>query len=274
MMPTAGSLNSTRRPHLEIHRVAIQNPESEDSALIGVSYVLKEEEQLAQIWNAQDRAIYERRTRETKERINRLRQILEQLRAQTDTLWERFVTLTLERILSGQLREFIDEVESDIQGLSQYLVEADCEIDRLRADLQERRRGLEERIALLEPLAHRTSTQNYLALMMGRVEGLEAYLLGRKDVTPETGELHYRRHTTLPNDLLYLRVRLLTTRIAITASNRSKQLAELDTELAALLPEVERLKTELAPLMTRFEGVSNLSRYWIAYLDITVPKNG
>ena len=126
-----------------------QTPEGEDGALIGASYVLKEEEQLAQIWNAQDRARHERRSRETGERIGSLRQHLEQLRAQTDTLWERFVTLTLERILSDQLREFLDEVELEIHDLSQGLVEADCEIDRLRADLQERRRGLEERLAML-----------------------------------------------------------------------------------------------------------------------------
>ena len=68
-------------------------------------------------------------------------------------------------------------------------MEADCEIDRLRADIQERRRGLEERLALLEPLAHRTSTQNHLGMMLSRVEGLEAYLLGKKDVTPEAYEL-------------------------------------------------------------------------------------
>ena len=246
----------------------------DDGAPGGLSYVLREEAQLAQVWTAQDRAEYGRNIREIADRFQATRQRLDGVRNQIDTLWERFIILTLERILSGQLREFLDEIDADLENVSPQLIELDCEIDRLRAHIQERRRWLGEKTAVLEPLAHRTSTQNYLALMMGRVEGLEAYLLGRKDVAPESGELHYRRHTTLPNDLLYLRVRLLTTRIAITASNRSKQLAELDTELAALLTEVERLKTELAPLMTRFEGVNNLSRYWIAYLDITVPKNG
>ena len=245
--------------------------EVDDGAPGGLSYVLREEAQLAQVWTAQDRAEYGRNIREIADRFQATRQRLDGVRNQIDTLWERFIILTLERILSGQLREFLDEIDADLENVSPQLIEIDCEIDRLRAHIQERRRWLGEKTAVLEPLAHRTSTQNYLALMMSRVE---TCLLGRKDVAPETGELHDRRHTTLPNDLLYLRVRLLTTRIAITASNRSKQLAELDTELAALLPEVERLKTELAPLMTRFEGVSNLSRYWIAYLDITIPKNG
>jgi len=72
--------------------------------------------------------------------------------------------------------------------------------------------------------------------------------------------------------LLYLRVRLLTTRIAITASNLCKQLGELDKDLAGRLPDIEHLKTELAPLMTRFEAIGESSRYWIAYLDIVVPK--
>ena len=159
-----------------------------------------------------------------------------------------------------------------MHSLSQGLVEADCEIDRLRADIQERRRGLEERLTLLEPLAHRTSTQNHLGMMLSRVEGLEAYLLGKKDVTPEAYEMHYKRHTTAPGDLLYLRIRLLTTRVAITAANYSRQLSELSFELTALLPEIERLKTDMATLMTRVECVSDLSRYWLAYLDIATTK--
>ena len=33
---------------------------------------------------------------------------------------------------------------------------------------------LKEKITVLEPLAHRTSTQNHLSMMLARVEGLEA----------------------------------------------------------------------------------------------------
>ncbi|HHW75586.1 MAG TPA: hypothetical protein GX399_00890 [Xanthomonadaceae bacterium] len=242
--------------------------ETDDNAAAGMSYVLREEEQLAQVWSARDRVEHERSVRDSIERIGGLRRQLEGLRAQTDPIWERFVTLTLERLLSEQLREFLDGIDSEIQGLSQRSVEMDCEIDRLRAYIQERRRGLEEKIALLEPLAHRTSTQNHLNMMLARVEGLEAYLLGKKDVAPEAYNLHYRRHTTAPGDLLYIRIRLLTTRVAITAANRSKQLSEFDLELAALLPETERLKAELAVLLARVECMSELSRYWLAYLNI------
>ena len=84
--------------------------------------------------------------------------------------------------------------------------------------------------------------------------------------------MHYKRHTTAPGDLLYLRIRLLTTRVAITAANYSRQLSELAFELTALLPEIERLKTDMATLMTRVECVSDLSRYWLAYLDIAPTK--
>ncbi len=246
-------------------------PETDEAMIAGISYVIKEEEQLAKVWSTQDRAEHMRSVRESVELACSLRQRLEKLRVQPDSVWERFVTLTLERALSEQLREFLDEIDLEIQGSSQQLVEVDCEIDRLRARVQERRRCLEEKIAVLEPLAHRTSTQNHLSMMLARVEGLEAYLLGKKDVAPEAYEMHYKRHTNASGDLLYLRVRLLTTRIAIIASNRSKQLSEFDVALATLLPEVEQLKADLAALTARIECMSELSRYWLAYLDIAIP---
>jgi hypothetical protein len=242
--------------------VETQPPETDDGSPVGMSYVLREEAQLEQVWSAQDHAEHRRNTRAFITQIGGLVQSLDRLRSRVDTLWERFVTLTLERILSEQIRGF----------LSQQSVEADCEIDRLRAHLRENRRVLEDKIALLEVLAHRTSTQNHLNMMLARVEGLEAYLLGKKDVAPEAFDLHYKRHTTAPSDLLYLRVRLLTTRIATMAANRGKQLGDLDAELAALLTDAERLKTDLAALLIRIECMSELSRYWLAYLDIAVEK--
>jgi cell division septum initiation protein DivIVA len=256
----------------ETHRVETPASETDDSATAGMSYVLREEEQLAQVWSDGDRAEHERSVRDGIDRIGGIRQLVEGLRAQSDSIWERFVTLTLERLLSEQLREFLDQIDTEILALSQQLVEADCEIDRLRARVQERRRWLEEKIAVLEPMAHRTSTQTHLNMMLARVEGLEAYLLGKKDVAPEAYDFHYKRHTTLPGDLLYIRVRLLTTRVAIAASTRSKQLSEFDAELAALLPEADRYKAELAALLTRVECMSELSRYWLAYLDIAHEK--
>ncbi len=240
--------------------------------LAGMSYVLKEEELLVKTWSAQDRAEHVRSVRESVELASSLRQRLEKLRARTDSVWERFVTLTLERALSGHLRQFLDEIDLEMQGASQQLVEMDCEIDRLRARVQERRRCLEEKIAVLEPLTHRTSTQNHLSMMLARVEGLEAHLLGKKDTAPEAGEIHDKRQTNVSSDLLYLRVRLLTTRIAIFASSRSKQLSDFDVELITLLPEVERLKADLATLVARIECMNELSRYWLAYLDIAVPE--
>ncbi|MBL8251249.1 MAG: hypothetical protein JNK31_06250 [Candidatus Competibacter sp.] len=246
--------------------------EADDGAIIGLSYVLKEQEQLARVWSDEDRADHERAFRENGERAGAIRQSIEGLRAGADSVWERFVTLTLERLLSEKLREFLDEIDSEIVALSQQMVEADCEIDRLRARVQERQRGLEDKIALLEPMAHRTSTQTHLNMMLARVEGLEAYLLGKKDVAPEAYDLHYKRHTTLPGDLLYIRVRLSTTQVAVAASNRSKQLAELVAEWGNLLLELDRCKAELAVLMNRVDCMSDLSRYWVAYLDVARDK--
>ncbi|MBK8182089.1 MAG: hypothetical protein IPK63_03890 [Candidatus Competibacteraceae bacterium] len=242
--------------------------ETDDGVMAGMSYVLKEEELLAQVWNNSDRIEHERSARDAIERLGRVRQLVEEVRTQADSIWERFITLTLERLLSQQLREFLDQIDLEIMNLSQQMVEADCEIDRVRARVKERRRVLSEKIAILEPMAHRTSTQTHLNMMLARVEGLEAYLLGKKDVAPESYNFHYKRHTTLPGDLLYIRVRLLTTRVAIEASTRSKQLSELDAELAALVPEADRNKAELVTLITRIECMSELSRYWLAYLNI------
>jgi cell division septum initiation protein DivIVA len=242
--------------------------EQDENAVVGMSYVLREEAQLAQVWSDSDRIEHERSVRENNERLGRVRPLIETLRIQSDLIWERFITLTLERVLSQQLHAFLDEIDTAISGLSQHMVEAECEIDRIRSQVQKRRRVLEEKIAILEPMAHRTSTQTHLNMMLARVEALEAYLLGKKDVAPEIYNFHYKRHTTLPGDLLYMRVRLLTTRVAIEASTRSKQLSELSSELNTLLIEADRSKAELMNLATRLECMSELSRYWLAYLNI------
>ena len=247
-------------------------PQLDEVMLAGMSHVLKEEDLLAKTWSAQDRAEHALSVRESVEQTGNLRQRLGRLRARTDSVWERFVTLTLERALSGQLRQFLDEIDLEMQESSQQLVELDCEIDRLRARVQERRRCLEEKITVLEPLAHRTSTQNHLSMMLARVEGLEAYLSGKQDAAPEAGETHDKRQTNVSSDLLYLRVRLLTTRIAIFASSRGKQISDCDTELVSLLPEIERLKADFAVLAARIDSMNELSRYWLAYLDIAVPE--
>ena len=77
--------------------------------------------------------------REIIDRLGGVRQLVEVVRIRSDSIWERFITLTLERLLSNQLREFLDGVDVQILALSQQMVEADCEIDRLRARVQKRR---------------------------------------------------------------------------------------------------------------------------------------
>jgi hypothetical protein len=254
-------------PALETLRVETDSMQTQGD--VTLSYGFKEEALIAETWSAQDRAAHEQGVREILDRIVGLRQNLEPLRARTDTLWERFSTLALERVLSGQLREFLDALDLELHELDQQLVGTDCEIDRLRTGVRERQRVLEEKMAVLEPLAHRTTTQSHISMMLSRVEGLEASLLDKKDLAPDESERHDQRDATLPGDLLYVRVRLLTTRIAIIASNRSKHLSELSAGLAALLPDVERVKADMATLLTRADCIRDLSRYWLAYLDIT-----
>ena len=239
----------------------------------GDSYALKEEAQLAQIWNVPDQTEHERALQEITQRFSEARRHFEEIRVRVDTAWEQFITLTLERIFSDHLREFIDKIGEEMQNLVQQMTEVDCEMGRIRARLHDRRRVLAEKTALLEQLAHRTSSQNHLGMMLARVEGLEAYLLGRKDVPKQSYELHYKRHTNAPDDLLYLRVRLLTTRVATLAANRSRYLGELDTKLLESLLEVEQFKVELATVTARIECVSEVACYWLAYLDIATETD-
>lgn len=251
----------------------IHPPETNETMIASLSYVLREEDDLAKIWNDQDRTTHLRGVRESIELSSNLHQRLEKLQVWIDGVWERFVTLTLERALSKQLREFLDEIDLETQELNQKLVEMDCEIDRLRVRVQEQRRWLEEKSAALEPLIHRASTQNHLNMMLSRVEELETHLLSKKDVVLNIDELHdHKRYSSASSDLLYLRVRLLTTRVAVIASSHGKQLSECDAELVALLPDIGRLKTDLVGLTARIECISELSRYWLAYLDIALPE--
>ncbi len=243
--------------------------ETADGATTGLSYLIREEEQLAQVWTVQDRAECEQHIQDIANQFTAARQCLEELRVQTDTLWERFTMLALERILSGQLREFLDELDAELYELNPQLIEMDCTIDRLRVSVQEQRRTLGKKIIMLETLTHRTSSLNHINMMLGRLEGLEAHLPGRPEISPEVSERHQRRQTSLPGDLLYLRVRLLTTRLALIASNQAKQLSAFDAELMVLLPDVQHLKVDLGALATRIDCISGLSRYWLAYLDLT-----
>lgn len=244
--------------------------ETVDGAMTSLSYLRREEEQLAQVWTVQDRTECEQHIQNIAEQFSAVRQRLEELRSQTDTLWERLIMLTLERILSGQLREFLDELDTELYEVNPQLIALECAIDRLRIGVQEQRRALEEKIIALETLAYRTSSLNHLNMMLGRLEGLEAHLLGRQEEAfPEGSEQQQHRQTSLPGDLLYLRVRLLTTRLALIASNQARQLSAFDSKLMILLPDVERLKVDLGALTSRIECINGLSRYWLAYLDLT-----
>ena len=155
--------------------------ETDDGAQVGLSYARKEETLLEQAWLEQDYAQYEQDVQKITGQSVRVRQSLDVLRTQIDPIWEQFATLALERIRSDRLRDFLDEIDNELRRLNLALVEVNCELDRNRARVQERRRWLEAKQTALEALAHRTSTLNHINMMLSRVEGLETYLLGKPE---------------------------------------------------------------------------------------------
>jgi len=55
----------------------IPNAETDDGMTAGMSYVLREEGQLAQVWGEGDRAEHERNLRDTIDRLGGIRQLVE-----------------------------------------------------------------------------------------------------------------------------------------------------------------------------------------------------
>ncbi len=247
----------------------------ESSTTSSISCVLKEEMQLAHAWSARDQMEHDHGEREIADRLIATRYRLENLRARVDVIWERFITLSLDRIISQQLRAFLDELDGETQDLVVMITELDCEIDRIRVRVQDRQRALAQKTAQLEPLAHRAFIEAHFNMMLGRVEGLESCLSGLKvkEQTPQPSDLQDRLHTRAPGDLLYLRIRLLTTRIAVKAANLCRHLVDLDAQLATSLLNIEQLKTLLTPLATRIECLAEQARYWLLYLEIYSPQD-
>lgn len=244
------------------------NPPSlpEAGALPSLSFVTREEERLSQTWSARDQADHEQGMRRCSEELLELRQRLEAWRTQTGILWERILTLTLERVRVGGLDRFLEETSLELHGLDQRLAEVECALDRLYLSLRQRRQLLAEKISAINPLASRGGLKEHINLMVERVGWLESHLVAWSTPTAEADS------ALSPEDvskaLLYLRVRLLTTRLDILAADLSRQLSMRDAELAALLPDLERLRIDLTALLARISSMQELARYWLAYLSI------
>lgn len=217
-----------------------------------------------ELWSARDQVAHEQTLGVIDADLAALHTRCAALRQRIEPLWERFLTLSLEQILAHQVHAFLEPLLDAVQEVNVALVAVDCELDRLRRRISEQQRLLDEWVTQLEPLAHRTSTQSHLGMMLARVERLEAALYGGGPLAAEQ----------LAIDLRYLRIRLRTTRAALEAANDNAQLRGLAAATTARLPEAESLKAEVAALTARGECLSELCRYWLMYLQITGLADG
>ncbi len=227
----------------------------------------EQERQLEQIWSEQDRHEHHQKMRAFEETIVSLRSRIDPIRVPADTLWDQFVSLALEKILKQQLEPFLERLQLEAEALNVEMTETSNGMDTLLAKITEYQRTLDDKVKALGIMAHPISTENHLSMMISRVVGLEAYLLGKQPGKLDTHENHLKkRDTTVPNDLLYLRVRLVTTRFAVIAAQKCKQVADTALELHDLLARVERLKAELTIIMTRMACFHDQTEYWSAFM--------
>ena len=242
------------------------HPEVSTGTLSTLAFVSHEEEWLSRTWSAQDQADHEHAVRRCGEELADVRQRLEALRITTGLLWERLLTLALERIRTGGLGALLEDTSLELHGLDQRLAETECALDRLRVSLHQRRQRLAEKIASINPLTQRSSLQEHINLMVERVDQLENHLAALRQPVAKSGDLPATDAAS--EALMYLRVRLLTTRLDILAADLSRQLGARDAELTALWPDLERLRMDLAALLARISTLQELTRYWLAYLAV------
>lgn len=242
------------------------SPEPEDT-------LSEEERRLEQVWSEQDRQDYRRKVLAFEEVINELKAQIEEVRAQGDNLWDRFVSLALEKMMKQNLRDFLEDLQGEADTLTPLLTETTARIDKLTADIAGYQRLLGKKAALLESMTHRISTYNHLNMMIARIAGLEEHLLGKKQTarTAAQDEVPRRLEVNVPSDLLYLRVRLRTTRSASLAARYSKEANETQPALYSLLFRADRLRAELMTVATRMACLHDQAEYWQAFLEM--PDN-
>jgi len=236
----------------------------------GDSFLIEQQKQLEQDWSDQDLQQHNATIRALDDAVVNLRAEIDSVRARTDTVWDHFVSLGLASILKQDGKAFLTEVLTKSADLASAIVEVTSNRDKLMRQVADYRQCLDRKIAQLEAKAHRISTQNHLSMMLSRISGLEAYLLGRKcDYSVAAKEAGPRkRSSNVPSDLLYLRVRLWTTHLAVLSSRKNKEVIDARESLDRLRCSIERLRTELAGIETRFACLTDLLEYWLAYLEI------
>lgn len=232
-----------------------------------------EERRLEQVWSVQDRQDYREKVLAFEEIINDLKARIEEIRAQGDNLWDRFVSLALEKMMKQNLRDFLGDLQGETDTLTPLLTEATARIDKLTTDIAGYQRFLGKKVVLLEAMTHRISTHNHLNMMMARIAGLEEHLLGKKQAAKKSSQedVPRRLEVNVPSDLLYLRVRLRTTRSASLAARYSKEVGETQPALYSLLFRADRLRADLLIVSTRMACLHDQAEYWQAYLEM--PDN-
>ena len=236
------------------------------------SFLVDEERQLERLWSDAHRLKNMQLLQSFEGTIVDLRKRIEEVRVRCDTIWDHFVSLALEKIMKQHLRSFLTEVQKNINTLSPETASLANGISECTSAIVAQRRTLDGQAGVLEAMAHRRSIQNHLSMMLSRVASLEAYLLGKARMQESSDNLTpKRRETNVPSDLLYLSVRLRTTRCAVTASRKSREIAASTTELLEALRQAEGLKAELAVVATRIGCLRDQADYWMAFLDM--PDN-
>lgn len=234
------------------------------------TFLIEQQKQLEQDWSDQDLQQHNAQLRGFDEALARLRAQIDAVRTQTDTVWDHFVSLGLAKLLKQDPKTFLTEVLGQSADLASRIVEVASSRDNLMLQIAEYRRALDRKITQLEGKAHRISVENHLSMMLSRISGLESYLLGRRtDYSAAAKEAGPRkRESNVPSDLLYLRVRLWTTHLAVLSSRKSKEVIDARESLNNLRCTVEHLRTELAGIETRFACLTDQVEYWLAFLDI------
>jgi hypothetical protein len=240
--------------------------------------LLDQEQRIERVWSDQDRKQYREKIREFEETVNDLRGRIEEIRTQCDSIWDHFVSLSLEMITRQKqiLRKFLDDLQIEADILTPEILHTTNRIDTLLADIAGYQRLMGRKIGLLESMTHRISTQNHLNMMIARVAGLENHLLGRKNTESERRNLPSARklEVNIPSDLLYLRIRLRTTRASMLAARSTKQVADTGPALYSLLFRAERMRSDLTVIATRMACLNDQAGYWLAYLDMPDDPQG
>ncbi|MFO1352474.1 MAG: hypothetical protein U1F68_18070 [Gammaproteobacteria bacterium] len=229
------------------------------------------EKQIEQVWSESDVQEHHARIQDFEQTLGELRAKTEDIRVQVFSLWDYFVSRSLEKIIKQHLRKFLEDLNIEIGIVTPDIQQTSSRLERLIADIASYQRHLGMKQGVVEAMAHRISTLNHLSRMTRRVEGLEQGLLGNAPLmlnAKATAPHAAHAESDISSDLLYLRVRLRTLRAALHASHSSKRITDALPVLSSLAVRAERLHAELGGISTRIVCLTDQAEYWLAFLDM------